>query len=141
MLTINGEKIEAGHGFATKSGMVPFIVLTIHRDDTVTFVSQAHSYRIQSGLITARSGDTLRVSFERFKEIYKEPLETVYDREEKEKAREIALREHEYQRNKDHEEALRMDLLLRASRGEDIMALSNELEAMIYEIISDYSGY
>ena len=141
MLTIDGNKIKSGHAFNTTTGVVPFIVVTVHHDDTVTFVGEKNSYRLRNGRIAAGRNDSMTVSAERFKEIYKEPIESMYEREDRAKAIELERQRNEYQRNKDHGSALRMNLLMRAIQGEDITALSNELDAMIDDAVDEYAGY
>lgn len=141
MLTIDGNKIKSGHAFNTTTGVVPFIVVTVHHDDTVTFVGEKNSYRLRNGRIAAGRNDTMTVSADRFKEIYKEPIESMYEREDRAKAIEQERRRSAYERNNDHGIALRLNLLMRAARGEDINVLSDELEEIILDVIDEYSGY
>lgn len=141
MLIIDGTKIKSGHAFNTTTGVVPFIVVTVHHDDTVTYASEKSTYRLRNGRIAVGRDDSMTISADRFKEIYKEPIESMYEREDRKKELELKRQRDAYQRDKDHKSALRMNLLVRASRGEDIIALSDELEAMIYDVIDEYSGY
>lgn len=141
MLTINDQKIVAGHGFNTHTGVVPFIVVRVHRDGTITYASQACSYKLSDGTITARSADSMRATQHDFKRVYKEPVETIYERQAKMEAIAANHRKYEYERNKAHEQAQRMDLLIRASRGENLNALADEFEELVYDMIDEYGGY
>ena len=140
-IVIDGKKIKSGQAFKTTTGVVPFIVITVHQDGMVTFAGEKNSYLLRNGRIAAGRDDSMTVSTERFKEIYKEPIESMYERQWREEAAELKRQQDEYQRNRDHVKALRINVLVRAARGEDIITLSKELDALIDDAIDEYDGY
>lgn len=132
MLIMNdGTKVKAGMAFETKTGVVSFIVLTVHHDDTVTFAGEKQSFKRPYSNVWASRGETMRVSFDKFKEIHKRFIESEHERAAKIKAAEKARMDRVFALENDHEQALRMDLLVRASKGEDLNALLEEFDSLV----------
>lgn len=129
----DGTKIKAGMAFETKTGVVPFVVLTVHHDGTVTFAGEKNVFKRPYYNTWAARGETMRVPFAKFKEIFKRRIESEHEREARKVLEEQAKADRVRAKEADHEEALRLDLLVRAAHGENFGDLLEEFNRMIQE--------